>query len=69
MLDFPGSSAGKKSACIAGNTGDMSLSPGLGRSLGEGNDKLLQYSCLVNPMDREDWRATVHTVTKGSDTT
>ena len=28
MLDFPGSSAGKKSACNAGNTGDMSLIPG-----------------------------------------
>ena len=27
-------------------------SPGLGRSPGEGNSKLLQYSCLQNPMDR-----------------
>ena len=26
--------------------------PGLGRSPGEGHDNLLQYSCLVNPMDR-----------------
>ena len=24
----------------------------------------LQYSCLENPMDREAWWATVHTVTK-----
>ena len=26
--------------------------PGLGRSLGEGNGKPLQYSCLENPRDR-----------------
>ena len=24
----------------------------------------LQYSCLKNPMDRGDWQATVHRVTK-----
>ena len=29
------------------------LIPGLGRSPGEGNGNLLQYSCLENPMDRE----------------
>ena len=37
---------------------------GLERSLGEGNDNPLWYSCLENPMDREDWWATVHRVTK-----
>ena len=26
--------------------------------------KLLQYSCLENPMDRGAWQATVHRVTK-----
>ena len=26
--------------------------PGLGRFSGQGNDNLLQYSCLGNPMDR-----------------
>ena len=41
--------------------------PGLGRCPGEGNGNLLQYSCLVNPMDRGAWRATVHGVTE-SDT-
>ena len=30
---------------------------------GEGNGNPLQYSCLENPMDRGDWRATVHGVT------
>jgi len=32
--------------------------PGLGRSPGEGNGYLLQYSCLENPMDREAWWTT-----------
>ena len=41
----------KKSACNAGNTGDMSLIPGSGRSPGGGNGSPLQYSCLGNPMD------------------
>ena len=35
---------------------------GLGRSPGEENGYPLQYSCLENPMDRGDWRATVHGV-------
>jgi len=38
------------------------------RASGEGNDNLLQYSCLKNPVDRGAWRATVHGVTKESDT-
>ena len=33
-------------------------------STGEGNGKPLQYSCLENSMDRGDWQATVHGVTK-----
>ena len=48
-LRFPGSSDGKASAY---NAGDPGLIPGSGRSLGEGNGNLLQYSCLKNPMDR-----------------
>ena len=40
---FPGGSAGKESAC---NAGDLGLIPGLGRSPGEGNGYLLQYSGL-----------------------
>ena len=43
------------------NTGSF---PGLGRSPEEGNGNPLQCSCLENPMDREDWRATVHGVAK-----
>ena len=45
FMGFPGGSAGKASACSAG---DMALIPGLGRSLGEGHGNLLQYSCLGN---------------------
>ena len=47
----------------AGDTGDVGLIPGLGRSPGGGNDNPLQYSCLENPMDRGTWRAAVHGVT------
>ena len=38
--------------------------PGSGRSPGEGNGNLLQYSCLENPMDGGAWWATVCGVTK-----
>ena len=36
--------------------------PGLGISSVGGLDSPLQYSCLENPMDREAWQATVHSV-------
>ena len=54
---------------LLANAGGMCLIPGLERSPGEGNGNPLQYSCLRNPMDRGAWRATVHGVTKESDTT
>ena len=47
-----------------GDTRDAGSIPGSGRSPGEGNGNLLQYSCLENPMDRGAWQATVHGVTK-----
>ena len=47
-MSFPGSSAGKESAC---NAGDMDSIPGLGRSPGEGNGYPLQDSGLENSMD------------------
>ena len=49
---------------LAYNTGDQCSIPVLGRSPREGNDNLLQYSCLGNSMDREAWWAIVHGVTK-----
>ena len=45
---FPGSSAGKESACNAGDPGSIS---GSGRSSGEGKGYPLQYSGLENSMD------------------
>ena len=45
---FPCGSAGKESSC---NAGDLDSILGLGRSPGEGNGYLLQYSGLENSMD------------------
>ena len=62
MIDgFPGGSAVKNPPTRAGH---MVLIPELGRSLGEGNGNLLQYSCLGNPMHREAQWAAVHEVAK-----
>ena len=55
-MGFPCGSAGKESAC---NAGDLGLIPSLGRLPGQGNDSPLQYSCLENPMDRGGCQATV----------
>jgi len=41
----------KNSPASAGDTGDSGLMPGMGRSPGEGNGNMLQYSCLENSMD------------------
>ena len=49
----------------AGHTRDTGSIPGSGRSPGGGRGNPLQCSCLENPMDRGDGRATVHGVTKG----
>ena len=48
-MGFPGGSAGKESACSAG---DLSSVPGSGRSPGAGNGNPLQYACLENSVDR-----------------
>ena len=47
-LAFPGGSAGKESACDAGDLGSI---PGLGRPPGEGNGHPLQCSALENSTD------------------
>ena len=54
--DLPGNSAVKNPPA---NARDMGSTPGLGRSPGEGNGSLLQYSCLGNLMDRGAWQAGV----------
>ena len=47
-MGFPVGSAGKESAC---NAGDLGLIPRLGRSPGEGTGYPLQYSGLQNSRD------------------
>ena len=49
LISINGSINGKESAC---NEGDPGSIPGLGRSPGEGNGYLLQYSGLENPRVR-----------------
>ena len=66
MWGFPGGSVVKNLPAKVGDTGLIAVS---GRSPGEGNGNLFQYSCLGNPMDRGAWWATVHGIAKGSDTT
>ena len=61
---FPGGSGVKNPSTNAGDTGDLSSIPGLGRSPGGGNGNTVQYSCLENPMERGAWWATVHGVAK-----
>ena len=58
FLGFPGGSAGKESAC---NAGDLDLIPGLRRYPREGSIYPLQYSGLENSMD---WICIVYVVTK-----
>ena len=60
-LGFPGGSEGKASPC---NVEDPGWIPGLGRSPGEGNGTLLQYSCLENPIYGGAKQVTVHRVAK-----
>ena len=66
MQPFPGGSGVKN---LPANAGDEGLISGSGRSPGKGNGILRQHSCLGNPMDNGAWQATVHGVTKESDTT
>ena len=57
---FPSGSAGKESACNAGDTGD----PGSQTFPGEGDGNPLQYFCLKNYINRGAWQAAVHGVAK-----
>ena len=59
----------KNLPATAGDVRDTGSIPESGRSPAGGHGNSLQYSCLENPIDRGAWRATVHEVTKESDTT
>ena len=52
----------------AGDVRDVGSVSGLGRSPGGESGNPLQYTCLLNPVDRGAWQATVHSITE-SDTT
>ena len=52
-MGFPGGSVVKN---LPANAGVSGLIIGSGRSCGEGNGNLLQYSCLGNPMERRAYR-------------
>ena len=69
LLGLPRWLRGKESACNAGDTRDVGLIPGSGRSPSEGLGNPLQHSCLENAMDRGAWQATVHGGHKELDTT
>ena len=60
-IGFPVGSVVKN---LPANAGDTDSVPEWGRSPGKGNDNPLQYSCQGNPVDREDWQAIVHGITK-----
>ena len=61
---FPGGSVVKNLPANTGDARDASSILGLGRSSGVGNENPLQYSCLENSIDKGNWQAAVHEVTK-----
>ena len=64
ICEIPWWLSGEESIC---NAEDMGSIPGLGRSPEEENGNPFQYSFLENPVDRGDWQATVHGVSKELD--
>ena len=61
---FPGGTVLKNPPASAGDTGDLGSILGLGRSPGERNGNLLQYSCLGNSVDRGTWQVIVRGTAK-----
>ena len=64
QLGLPWWLSGKESACNAGDRGDASSIPGLGKSPGGEHGNPRHYSCLENTMDRGALWATVHRIAK-----
>ena len=64
LKELPWWISGKESICNAGDIGDTGSISRSGRSLGRGNYKPLQYTCLGNPMDRGAWWVTVQGAAK-----
>ena len=63
IMGFPDDSGVKNQPANAGGSGDRGSIP-VGRSPGEGNGNLFQYSCLGNPMDRGASWAIVHGIAR-----
>ena len=63
-MGFPGLTVVKNPPTNAEDARDMGSIPGSGRSPGEGNGNLFQYSCLDNFMVRGAWWTRVHGVAK-----
>ena len=63
-MRVPGGTSCKEPPANAGEVRDMSLIPGLGRSLEGEHSNPLQCSCLENLKDRGTWWATAHVVTE-----
>ena len=61
MIQIPGGSDGKESAC---NLGDPGLTLSQEDPLEEETAISFQYSCLRNPMDTGAWQITAHGVTR-----
>ena len=64
FLEYAFSYGGLDGKMSARNVGDRGSIPRSGRSPGEGNGNLFQYSCLEDSMDGGAWWATVHGVAK-----
>ena len=63
-MGLPDGTVVKNPLSNAGDSRDVSLISGSGRSAGEGNGYLLQCSCLENPRDGGAWWAAVYGITQ-----
>ena len=61
-MGFPGDTVVKNLPANAGDSGDMGLIPGSGRSPGGGSGNPFQCSRQESSMVRGAWQATVHRV-------
>ena len=63
-IGFLGGTVVKNHPANAGEARDSGPVPGLGRFPAGGNGNPLLYSCLENTMNKGNWQATVHKVSK-----
>ena len=63
-MGFLGSASGKEPICQCTRHKRCGLDPLVRKILWRKACNPLQYSCMVNPMIREAWQATVHRVAR-----